>query len=130
MTGTVEQLWAVYREWKNLTEREGLAIRRGDWPRVHDTQEEKRALQSEIIRLTEEIHAHFSAAANHDGFDTRLRTIVNELILMETQNNLTLQSLMDAANEQKRELETTSSRLRQVHQSYVPSRNPVWENFS
>jgi hypothetical protein len=129
MTGTVEQLWAAYGDWKTFTEQEGLAIDTADWPRVRQIQEEKRALQAQIIHLTEQAQHQFSAPFDHD-FDTRLRAIVNELILLETQNNLTLQGTLEHAREQKNRLEATSSRLRQLHNSYVPSRHPVWENFS
>jgi len=130
MTGTIEQLWTVYHDWKVLTEKEGLSIRQGDWPKVHKTQEEKRGLQAKIIHLTDQIQAHLSSEMDHHKFDARLRGIVNELILLETQNNVTLQSSMDEANEQKRGLDATSTRLRQLHNSYVPTRSPVWENVS
>lgn len=130
MLGSVEQLWNVYREWKRLTEREGAAIRQASWPLVHKIQQQKRALQAEIIHLTEQIQSEFRSKSDHQTFDTQLRTIVNELILLETQNNATLQSSIAAAEEQKRAYESTSSRLRQLHNRYVPSRAATWQNLT
>jgi hypothetical protein len=122
----VEQLWAVYGKWKRLTEQEGLAIRQSNWSLVDQAQVEKRTLQPEIIHLTEQIHSRFSPDSG--GFDTQMRGVVNELILLETQNNLAVQSCLAAANEERSSLEGTSNRLRQVHSRYVPSRNAAWEN--
>jgi hypothetical protein len=130
MPGSIDQLWSLYAEWKNLTEREGAAIRQSDWPLVHKTQQQKRELQAEIIHLTEEIKADGSSRIDDQKFDRQLRTIVNELILLETQNNATLQATIATTEQQKRELESTSKRLRQIHTRYVPNRPPTWQNLT
>src|SRR5688572_2728631 len=124
MNGPVEQLWAVYQQWKNLTEHEGQAIRPSNWPLVQKTQQAKHDLQSRIIHLTEQIQGDFSSKTEQTTFDKQLRKIVNELILLETRNNATLQSSVAAAEQQKASLENTSNRLRQVHTRYVPTLEP------
>jgi isocitrate dehydrogenase kinase/phosphatase len=126
----LEQLWAVYRQWKELTEREGRAIEDGNWSMVQQRQEAKRALQTDIVHLTEQVYGDLRSPTEHEKFDGQLRTIVNELILLETGNNLTLQAALATAKEQKRSFEATSTRLRKVHSSYVPQREPVWQNLS
>ena len=126
----VEELWKTYQDWKRLTEEEGTAIQRSHWYEVHSAQQQKRALQTDIVRLTDEIKANFRNAREEKKFDTRLRGIVNELILLETQNNLKVQACIASAQEKTSSLEATANRLRQVHTRYVPPRDPIWQNLS
>ena len=127
---SVEELWRAYQDWKRLTEQEGTAIQRSQWFEVQSAQAQKRLLQSEIVRLTDQIKANINSSIEKDQFDARLRGTVNELILLETQNNVKVQAMMSAAEDQRRNLMLTANRLRQVHNRYVPTREPVWENLS
>jgi hypothetical protein len=127
---SVEELWRAYQDWKRLTEQEGTAIQRSQWFEVQSAQAQKRLLQSEILRLTDQIKANINSTVEKEQFDTRLRGTVNELILLETQNNVKVQAMMSAAEDQRRNLMLTANRLRQVHNRYVPAREPVWENLS
>jgi len=127
---SVEELWKAYQDWKRLTEQEGTAIQRSQWFEVQSAQARKRLLQTDIIRLTDQIKASVNSSVEQERFDSRLRGTVNELILLETQNNLRVQTMIAAANDQRRNLDVTASRLRQVHNRYVPTREPVWENLS
>jgi len=127
---SVEELWRAYQDWKRLTEEEGTAIQRSQWFEVESAQAQKRLLQTEIVRLTDQIKASLNSSIEQEQFNSRLRGTVNELILLETQNNLRVQTMIAAANDQRRNLDVTASRLRQVHNRYVPTREPVWENLS
>ena len=127
---SVEELWRAYQDWKRLTEQEGTAIQRSQWFEVESAQAQKRLLQIEIVRLSDQIKASINSSIEQDQFDSRLRGTVNELILLETQNNLKVQAMMSAAEDQRRNLMMTANRLRQVHNRYVPAREPVWENLS
>jgi hypothetical protein len=127
---SVEELWKAYQDWKRLTEQEGTAIQHSQWFEVQSAQAQKRLLQSEIVRLTDQIKAGLNSSIEKDQFDSRLRGTVNELILLESQNNVKVQAMMSAAEEQRRNLMLTANRLRQVHNRYVPAREPVWENLS
>ncbi len=127
---SVEELWRAYQDWKRLTEQEGTAIQRSQWFEVESAQAQKRLLQSEIVRLSDQIKASINSNIEKEQFDSRLRGTVNELILLETQNNVKIQAMMSAAEDQRRNLMLTANRLRQVHNRYVPARDPVWENLS
>lgn len=127
---SVEELWRAYQDWKRLTEQEGTAIQRSQWFEVQSAQAQKRLLQTEIVRLTDQIKASLNTSLDKDQFDARLRGTVNELILLETQNNVKVQAMMSAAEDQRRNLMLTANRLRQVHNRYVPAREPLWENLS
>ena len=126
----VEELWRAYQDWKRLTEEEGTAIQHSHWYEVHSAQQQKRVLQADIVRLTDQIKANFTTQREEGKFDTRLRGIVNELILLETQNSAKVQAMMSAAEDQRRNLLLAAQRLRQVHSRYVPARDPLWENLS
>jgi hypothetical protein len=127
---SVEELWKAYQDWKRLSEQEGTAIQRSQWFEVESAQAQKRLLQAEIVRLTDQIKATINSSIEQEQFNSRLRGTVNELILLETQNNVKIESMMSAAEDQRRNLLLTANRLRQVHHRYVPAREPVWENLS
>jgi hypothetical protein len=127
---SVEELWKAYQDWKRLTEQEGTAIQRSQWFEVESAQAQKRLLQAEIVRLSDQIKASVNSSIEQEQFNSRLRGTVNELILLETQNNIKIQAMMSAAEDQRRNLLLTANRLRQVHNRYVPAREPVWENLS
>lgn len=126
----VEQLWQAYQDWKSLTQAEGAAIQSLQWPQVQQAQQRKRALQSEIVRLTDKAKAEFDSPSAQSTFDQRLRQLVNELILLETQNNVKIQACIETAERERRSLDATSNRLRLVHSRYVPARESNWENRS
>jgi len=127
---SVEELWKAYQDWKRLTEQEGTAIQRSQWFEVQSAQARKRLLQTDIIRLTDQIKASVNSSVEQEQFDSRLRGTVNELILLETQNSAKVQAMMSAAEDQRRNLLLAAQRLRQVHSRYVPARDPLWENLS
>jgi hypothetical protein len=127
---SVEELWKAYQDWKRLTEQEGTAIQRSQWFEVESAQAQKRLLQAEIVRLSDQVKASVNSSSQQEQFNSRLRGTVNELILLETQNNVKIQAMMSAADDQRRNLLLTANRLRQVHNRYVPAREPLWENLS
>lgn len=128
--GIDSQLWDLYHQWKNLTESEGMAILTSNWTEVRRCQKSKQDLQPEIIRLTGLAQKEIASAAAQSSFEERIRQVVNELILLESRNNSTLQTRMDQARQERHELDLTSNRLKQVHRSYVPQASPGWNHYS
>src|ERR1043165_2219880 len=124
------QLWERYQDWKALTETEAAAILSSNWEAVQNAQRQKKKLQADIVHLTGESKAELASRGEAEAFDDRVRGITNQLILLETQNMMILQSRLDSIEIQRRDLESTSSRLRRVHTRYVPPREAAWENVS
>jgi len=124
------QLWDLYEEWKRLTEAEGAAILTSDWPEVRRCQNNKKQLQPQIIRLTQVTKAECSSPAEIEQIDTQVRSYVNELIQLETRNNGVLQGRLELLAQERFEINRTASRLRQIHKSYVPPRDAVWDRYS
>ena len=124
------QLWDLYHRWKELTEHEGMAILSSNWSEVRRCQQAKQDLQPEIIRLTGQAKKEMASATAWSTFEDRVRQVVNELILLESRNNSSLQERMEQARRERNELEVTSQRLRQVHRSYAPASGPVWNQYS
>lgn len=122
-----DELWKAYHDWKQLTERESVAIQREQWNEVHRAQEQKRALQSEILQLTGRVKAGLTSPSAEIDFNARLRVIVNELILLETQNNARVQAAKEAVQSEVQSLTATGHRLRRIHASYIPPCNPFWQ---
>ena len=124
------QLWEQYEQWKRLTIAEGAAISSSDWVEVRRCQSEKKALQDKIIGLTEFAKAECSNPTQKEEFESRIRSYVNELILLETGNNDTLQKRLQNLARERSDLDRAASRLRKVHKSYVPPRDAVWDRYS
>jgi hypothetical protein len=127
---SASHLWELYEEWKRLTLAEGAAISVSDWPQVRRCQSAKKELQSRIIRCTEITKGACASPLEQEQIDTHVRSFVNELIVLETQNNSILQARLENLARERSEIDRTASRLRQVHKSYVPPRQPIWNRYS
>jgi hypothetical protein len=55
---------------------------------------------------------------------------VNELIAMESRNSSILEERLVAIQQEKDQLNQTSRRVRQLHESYVPAQGPIWNSYS
>jgi hypothetical protein len=126
-----DDLMAAYQTWLDWTQSEGEAIRSTDWPRVGECQAAKRQLQPQIVQLR--------AAAEQEwrrlglagiARERSLRTVVEELIRLESQNRETLAAQRVTFSAQKAELDRSTANLRRVRQSYVPLRAAAWSSFS
>ena len=117
----------LYQKWKDLTEQEGAAILASNWLEVRRCQKAKQQLQPEIIRISDQLK---KTAAPGSHFEHRIRESINELIQMETRNSATLADRLQTARSQKDDLDRTSSRLRQLHKSYVPAPGNAWNKYS
>ena len=70
-----------------------------------------------------------------DGLDSKnferdLRPIINNLIVMETQNAELIATRRQAADVEKLDLDQASQNLRRVHKSYSPPAAAVWNSYS
>ena len=123
-------LWELYEEWKRLTSAEGAAISSSDWSEVRRCQTAKKQLQPRIIRQSESAKAECLTNVDHEELESQIRSYVNQLILLETQNNDILQSRLALLAKERSEVERTSVRLRKIHKSYAPERGPAWDRYS
>ncbi len=121
------QLLELYEQWKSLTQREGAAILASDWTEVRRCQEKKQKLQPEIIHASEQMK---KALRDGNDVEPRLRECINELIQLETNNSANLEVRIQAAKDEKDDLDRTSSRLKQIHKSYVPLQTSGWNHYS
>ena len=83
-----QELLEVYDFWLASSEREGEAIRAGDWPVVAQCQEVKRQLQPKIIRHTETAQQEWTRAGR-DWADVQrdVRAVVGLLMDLATANS-------------------------------------------
>jgi hypothetical protein len=126
-----QELNGLYQEWRRLSEAEGEAIRRGEWPAVEQCQEAKYKLQSCITMATE---VYQSDLAHPGGdpldYDRQFRGIVADLIQLEERNGKWLEDQKRQAREQLEELARTSSNLRLVRRAYASGRSAAWSSYS
>ena len=118
----VEELTALYEQWRQLTVSEGKAIQSASWSRVEQCQSAKARLQPRIVEISQRLE---------DGSHKNLfRPILSELMEMERRNNLLLEEMRRASEGLQRDLDRSSRNLRQIHKSYVPPARTHWQSYS
>jgi len=118
----VEELTALYEQWRCLSREEGRAIDDADWDQVAQCQSGKTGLQPRIAELSQrpEVAAH----------ETQFRSVVEPLMEMERSNQARLGEQRELAERQKQQLDRSSRQLRQLHQSYVAPARTNWQSYS
>jgi hypothetical protein len=126
-----KNLFDAYSAWEQTTRAEGAAIEGGDWERVAECQQTKQTLQKQIIRLTESAHAEcIETGLDSKIFERDLRSVINNLIAMESRNSERIALRRQAAEVEKLDLDQASQNLRRVHKSYSPPTAAVWNSYS
>ena len=126
-----QELLEVYDFWLASSEREGEAIRAGDWPAVAQYQEVKRQLQPKIIRHTETAQQEWTRAGR-DWADVQrdVRAVVGLLMDLETRNGELLAGRRRGAETKMAGLEGAHRTLQRVHRSYAPEQPEAWHSYS
>lgn len=128
---TKQELLEVYDFWLASSEREGEAIRAGDWSSVAQCQEVKRQLRPKIIRCTETAQQEWTQAGREWADVQRdVRAVVGLLMDLETRNGELLAGQRRGAETKMAGLEGAHRTLQRVHRSYVPEQPPAWHSYS
>ena len=126
-----QNLLNAYESWEQLTQREGSAISRSDWPGVTECQKTKQELQRNIIQLTDAARAEsIEAGIELKRFDNDLRQVVNRLIALENSNSQLLSERRQPAELKRAELENTTRTLRRMQKSYTQPATAHWQSYS
>jgi hypothetical protein len=128
-----QQLHEAYKEWRRLSETEGEAIRTRNWLLVADCQKALQQLQPLIFRHTGAAQEEWTRLGlDRAARENQLRTLVTELIEIESRNRELLQRMQQEAQAQVGQLERASHTLRQVQRFYAPpaSQPAAWTSFS
>ena len=118
----VDELAALYAQWRSLTEGEGEAIESRAWTQVEHYQSAKSRLQPRIVEVSQRIEV-----AVHE---LQFRQAVEELTTMERSNAARLRDSRHSAEQEKQDLDKSSRNLRQLHKSYVPPARSHWQSYS
>lgn len=121
----------LYQEWRQWTHAEGESILAGDWRQVKRCQAAKAELQPRILEKTEEAHLECARdGINRPNFDKQVRSLVNELIFLETRNGEMLAEQKRALNAEYHDLKRSGRTLTRIHKQYAPSSAAAWESYS
>jgi len=130
MTGE-DRLLEAYQDWRRLAEFEGEAIRTDNWVLVADCQKKLAALQSRIIRLTNQAREEWRrSGVDLTQKENNLRQTVSSLIELEMQNSSSLTAAKEGARAQLAQAEVIRQNLKRVHRSYSSTGPAVWSSFS
>jgi hypothetical protein len=126
-----DQLEAAYKEWRRLADAEGEAIRTRNWLLADDCQKALRRLQPLIIHYTQEAQNEWKRlGVDPTARENSFRSLITELIQIESQNSVLLEAVRQAARAQLGHLEQAGRTLRQVQRLYAPSPPAAWTSFS
>jgi hypothetical protein len=125
------QLLDLCERWRSLSEAEGQAISRADWPELQRVQGEKSLLQPQITAVSDRLQAELlKLGSKDDAAQTKLRRVVAELLALERRNDSALAARQQVVRQQQTELAQTSRTLRQVHAAYAPGGRAGWHSYS
>lgn len=124
-------LCALYESWRELTQQEAEAIRTAFWSKVTKCQHEKHKLQKDIVSATEALQIEVAAQGlSQARVDEEMRTIVDELIILESRNDGLLANQRERARREEAALERSSRNLRRVHRAYSGRPSTAWQSYS
>ena len=124
-------LLQLYQDWRTWTETEREAISEGNWRQVRLCQEAKTDLQPKILRQTEEAQGEWSRLGlDRKAMEKQLRSVVNELIYLETANARFLAEQRDSASEELDRLNHSGRNLSKISKHYVSGSAIGWESYS
>jgi hypothetical protein len=125
------ELLAAYEDWRRLAELEGEGIRAHDWTLVTDCQDKLSALQTRIIRLTNQARDEWRKnGADLTLKENHLRQTVSSLVELEMRNSSSLSAAKDSTRAQMDELDVVRQNLKRVHRTYSQTGPGVWNSFS
>jgi len=127
-------LLGLYREWRALTGAEREAIEANDWRRVKICQTAKSDLQPKILRETQEAQKEWARnRQDRAALEKELRSLINELIYLETRNGEFIAQQRASAEEEFLTLERSGRNLHNIQRRYVPETGRTaiaWESYS
>ena len=120
-----------YQEWRNWTHAEGEAILDGDWRAVKRAQAAKAELQPRIVQEMQEAQRECERdGINRPAFDKQLRSLVNELIYLETRNGEMLAEKHQTLRGEYDALRRSGRNLNRIQKQYTTGASAAWESYS
>lgn len=113
-----------YAAWRRLTEREGDAIRAGDWGLMEQSQRAKEELKRELVGRNEP-----SPEGGHE-FELLDRPVVAELIRLEHENHALLCARKLEVEAELATLQGSSRALQGLHRAYGSKAAGAWGSYS
>jgi hypothetical protein len=125
------QLLEAYQDWSRLAELEGEGIRARDWTLVANCQKKLSALQSRLIRLTDQARNEWHRnGADLAQKENNLRQTVSSLVELEMRNSSSLTAAKETTRAQMDELDVARQNLKRVHRTYSQTEPGAWNSFS
>lgn len=124
-------LLELYQQWRKWTHAEGEAILEGDFPKVKRCQNAKAELQPRILQQTGEAQKECERdGINRPALDKQIRSLVNELVFLETRNGELLAEQKRALSAEYHDLKKSGRTLTRIHKKYAPNSTAAWESYS
>jgi hypothetical protein len=124
-------LLQIYKDWRAWTESEREAILDGDWRKVKACQAAKADLQPMILRETEKAQKEFAGSGgDRTAIDKQVRSVVNELIYLESCNGEIIAEARRKGQEEMDALGCSGRNLAKIQKQYAPGRGAAWESYS
>jgi hypothetical protein len=124
-------LLQLYQDWRAWTDSEREAILASDWRKVKSCQEAKSQLQPLILKQTEQAQKEcLQAGADKTALDKRIRSVINELIYLESCNGECITEQRAQAQAEFDGLQRSGRNLTRIQKHYAPGPRMAWESYS
>jgi len=90
----------------------------------------KANLQGQILKQTDEARNEDSAGGNRAAFDKQIRSVINELIYLETRNGEFIAGQRAIARAEFEAMERCGRNVSRIQKSYAPAGATAWETYS
>ena len=112
-------LFEAYKNWRRLAELEGDGIRASDWKLVTDCQNRLAALQTRLVRLTNDAREEWRrTGADLAQKQETLRQTVSGLMELEMENSASLSAAKEITRVQLNQLDGARQNLKRVERTY------------
>jgi hypothetical protein len=124
-------LLQLYQDWRAWTETEREAISEGNWRQVKLCQSAKSELQPEILKKTEAAQVEWlRLGLDRKAMEKQLRSVVNELIYLETANAQYIAEGRVSVGEELEKLNRSGRTLNKMQKHYAAETPVGWESYS
>lgn len=121
----------LYQDWRRWTESEREAILANDWRQVRICQIAKQELQPRILKETQNAQTEcLQTGGSRASLDKSVRSVINELIYLESRNGEFIAEQRRAAHAEADALERSGRNLSKIQKHYAPGGLPAWESYS
>lgn len=124
-------LRALYDQWRDISEAEGIAISTGQWSQLESLQKSKQQLQTFIDSAKHDLRTAGQACGQAAReLEREFQSMIVELLALEAQNRQILDTRRNEATAEEHRLLQAVQTLHQIRGAYASPHLVSWQSYS